>query len=110
MKELKKPNYKRIYNDLLSEKYPEKKEKCTKLLSKKHLSFVDIIRLNELIFGKSNEVFNQQYRSYDKKTISEILEYQKKNNLNNTQLASHFKMSRNTVTKWKKIKEINFIR
>lgn len=110
MKELKKPNYKRIYNDLLSEKYPEKKEKCVQILSKKYLSFVDIMKLNDLIFGNSNEDFNHKHRSYDRKTIFEILQYQKINNLNNTQLASHFKMSRNTVTKWKKIKEINFIR
>lgn len=44
---------------------------------------------------------NQKYRSYDKATIIEILNYQKKNSLNNTQLSNHFKLSRNTVTKWK---------
>ncbi|HUH25918.1 MAG TPA: helix-turn-helix domain-containing protein [Flavobacterium sp.] len=46
---------------------------------------------------------NQKYRSYDKATIIEILNYQKKNGLNNTQLANHFKLSRNTVAKWERL-------
>ena len=40
---------------------------------------------------------------HHKTTILEILQYQKNNNLNNNQLADHFKLSRNTITKWKKI-------
>lgn len=44
---------------------------------------------------------NKSHRAYSKEAIYKILEYQKKNCLNNTQLAKHFKLSRNTVTKWK---------
>lgn len=101
-----KPDYKRIYQDILDKKYPDKKEECKVLLGKKELTLLDIIRLNEKIFGtadKENETFNQQHRSYDRQAITEILDYQKKNKLNNSQLANHFKLSRNTVAKWRKM-------
>lgn len=103
---MKKPNYKKIYFDLINYKFPEKLEEYKEILSRKReLSVLDIIQLNESIFGivsDGQERENQRYRSYDKSTIMEILEYQKKNFLNNTQLAMHFKLSRNTVAVWKK--------
>ncbi|KMQ58345.1 transposase [Chryseobacterium sp. FH2] len=101
-----KPDYKRIYSDILKEKYPEKEHNCKSLLSKKNLSAIDIIELNQKIFGladKEAEVFNQKHRSYDKIDILQILAYQKKHKLNNSQLANYFKLSRNTVAKWKKM-------
>lgn len=100
-----KPDYKRIYNDILRKKYPQKKEMCKALLSKENLSVQDILELNKKIFEtEEKKVFedNQRLRSYRKSDILQILEYQKKNNLNNSQLANHFKMSRNTIAKWKK--------
>lgn len=99
------PDYKRIYSDLIEEKFPDKKE-CRVILNKEKLSELDIIKLNMILFNDNNKetaVFNQMHRSYNKKTILEILQYQRKNQLNNTQLANHFKLSRNTVAKWKKI-------
>jgi hypothetical protein len=98
------PDYRRIYTDIISRKYPHKEEKCKTLLNKKDLSFLDIIKLNSLIFEtktKETKIFNQRHRSYDKFTILEILGYQKKNKFNNTQLANHFKLSRNSIAKWK---------
>ncbi|MDR6919559.1 hypothetical protein J2Y40_000389 [Chryseobacterium sp. 2987] len=106
MKYSSTPNYKKIYEDILVFKFPNKKEDCKAILSKNNISVIDIIRLNEIIFGTENllnTVQNQRFRSYDKSIIFEMLEYQKKNNLNNTELANHFKLSRNTVTKWKKM-------
>ncbi|WP_223609266.1 helix-turn-helix domain-containing protein [Chryseobacterium sp. OSA05B] len=98
------PDYKRIYTDIINEKLPEKREACQNILNKKELSVLDILKLNALLFNtKENSKSNQQLRSYDENTIGEILEYQKKNNLSNTQVASHFKLSRNTITKWKKL-------
>jgi hypothetical protein len=100
------PDYKRIYSDILIKRFPEKKASCKKILEKNFLSVLDIIRLNETIFGKANladNIFNQRHRSYQKSSIMDILKYQKDNNLNNTQLALHFKLSRNTVAKWKKM-------
>ncbi|MCS4302869.1 helix-turn-helix domain-containing protein [Chryseobacterium sp. BIGb0232] len=99
------PNYKKIYIDILDKKYPHKVEICQRILEKKILSTLDIITLNKIIFGeqdKESQKFNQRHRSYCEKTIKEILEYQKKNNLNNTQVALEFKMSRNSLAKWKK--------
>lgn len=99
-------NYRQIFMDILDAKYPEKKEECLSLLKNENLSAIDIIKLNHKIFGKADketEVFNQKHRSYSKSAILKILDYQKKNNLNNLQLANHYKLSRNTITKWKKL-------
>ncbi|WP_419867928.1 helix-turn-helix domain-containing protein [Chryseobacterium sp. CT-SW4] len=100
---MKQPNYKKIYTDIINKKYPEKLTTCKTLLLKNKLSFLDVIKLNQKIFGNNETLSgNQRHRSYDVKTIFEILDYQKKHNLNNSQLAIHFKLSRNTVAKWKK--------
>lgn len=99
------PDYKRIFIDILQKKYPHKKEECKTLLNKKKLSVLDIIELNQRIFGKNkeSEQFNQKHRTYNKPDILNILDYQKKHKLNNSQLAKHFKLSRNTVAKWRKM-------
>ena len=102
-----RPDYKKIYTDILDKKFPEKKSQYMLILQKKELSVLDVIRLNNDIFGVSDsetELFNQKHRSYSETDIIEILEYQKKHRLNNIQLAKHFKLSRNTVSKWKKMK------
>lgn len=99
------PNYRRIYTDILNKKYPEKIPLCETILNKKKIESIDVIRLNELIFKtKKSDVFskNQSFRSYDEQTVLRILKYQKDHGLNNVQLASYFKLSRNTVAKWKK--------
>lgn len=101
-----KPNYNRIYSDIINLKYPEKRENCKNLLGKSNLSVMDILKLNSDIFysqDKSAEKLSQKYRSYTEDDIAMILSYQQKNRLNDSQLARHFKMSRNTVAKWKKI-------
>ncbi|MDQ0064389.1 helix-turn-helix domain-containing protein [Chryseobacterium lathyri] len=98
------PDYKTIYSDIIIKKFPQKKY-CLQLLQKKSLSVVDIMELNGKIFGipdKETFIANQKHRSYNKTDIFEILNYQKENKLNNNQLAIKFKLSRNTVTKWKK--------
>ncbi|WP_426482214.1 helix-turn-helix domain-containing protein [Chryseobacterium sp. R2ACT005] len=97
------PDYKKIYKDLIAQKYPEKAKKCKSLLEKKDFSVLDVIKINRLLSDDRNiDDYNQKYRSYNKHTILEILKYQKEHNLNNSQLASHFKLSRNTVAKWRK--------
>ncbi len=96
------PNYKRIYHDFIESKCPDKLEYIKCYMSKESMSLSDVLKINNIIFfdGVSE---NQKFKSYDKQTIFEILEYQKKYKLNNSQLAKHFKLSRNTVTKWKRI-------
>ena len=103
------PNYKAIYVDIIKKKFPHKKEGCLSILEKKNLSAIDVIALNTKIFGKSDRItekFNQEHRFYYKSDIIQILEFQKKNKLNNNQLANHFKISRNTIAKWRKKLEV----
>ncbi|CAA7393150.1 helix-turn-helix domain-containing protein [Chryseobacterium fistulae] len=97
--------YKRIFLDILDKKYPEKKEICRDLLVKENLSVLDIIALNTKIFGAPDAqtlAFNQSHRSYTRSSVLQILDFQKENQLNNSQVARHFKLSRHTVAKWKK--------
>jgi len=99
------PDYKRIYQDMISKKYPDKVELCNSLFVKDYFSALDVLKINQILFGSFNKFakdFNQKHRSYDKTSILEILKYQKKNKLCNSQLAIHYGLSRNTVTKWKK--------
>lgn len=101
-----KPDYIKIYTDLIELKYPEKRYKCQAILSKSSLSPLDVIDLERILFksiDKEFDDFNQAHRSYNEKAILEILEYQDKNKLNNSEIARHFKLSRNTIAKWKKI-------
>ncbi|MBE4948459.1 helix-turn-helix domain-containing protein [Chryseobacterium culicis] len=101
---MQNPDYKKIYEDILV-KYPTKKEQCETILSKTVFSVKDVITINNIIFPKADQetqFANQRHRSYDKTSILEILDYQTKNKLNNSELARHFKLSRNTVAKWKK--------
>ncbi|MDR2238335.1 MAG: helix-turn-helix domain-containing protein [Chryseobacterium sp.] len=98
------PKYKIIYTDILTKKCPEKMEICHDLLEKSDFSFMDILELNELIFGDNpeNRNMNARFRCYSKSDILGILEYQKKNKLNNSAAARHFNLSRTTLLSWKK--------
>ena len=103
----RKPDYGRIYGDLLRMKYPDRIEEFRMDLSKEDFTALDVIALNDKIFSKIEDIAtgvdNQKLKSYNKATIFQILDYQKKHGLNNSELARHFKMSRNTVGKWKKL-------
>ncbi|MEG0926692.1 MULTISPECIES: transposase [Chryseobacterium] len=106
MEKFLSPDYRRIFNDILEKKCPEKRDSCQSVLGKKELSVLDVIRLNELIFGRGNKdsfIMNQKHKSYNETAIIKILNYQKQNRLNNKQLSLHFNLSRNTVTKWRKM-------
>ncbi|WP_314244563.1 helix-turn-helix domain-containing protein [Empedobacter tilapiae] len=96
-------DYKKLYHDIIKDKYPSKEKYCKKIMSKKHLTIFDIMELNKKLFGYKNINENQKFRSYTREDILNILDYQKINKLNNTQLANHFKLSRNTISKWKKV-------
>jgi len=97
------PDYRRIYQELIQQKFPESFPEYEQFLKKEHLSFFEIKLLNEKLFGiktKEQQAQEQRYRAYDKQTILRILRYQKEYELNNVQLAKHFKLSRNTVSNW----------
>ncbi|KAA0128663.1 helix-turn-helix domain-containing protein [Chryseobacterium sp. SN22] len=100
------PDYRKIYEDMIRMKYPDKETLCRSILEKKNIDLFDVIRLNAIITGKNAQEKiqgDQKLKSYDKDTILQILDYQKKHGMNNTALASHFKLSRNTVAKWRKL-------
>ena len=98
------PNYKNIYLDIISKKFPSKTDTYDKILSKKILSNYDVIVLNKEQFPNAkNQTENQKLKSYTKETILKILDYQKAKKLNVTELARHFSISRNTIAKWRKI-------
>ena len=101
-----KPDYKRIFKDIIKKKFPEKIDSFQHFFEKEEFSVLDVITLNSLIFDENKSEStkkNQKYRSYDKATILEILEYQKEHHLNNSQLAAKFRLSRNTVAKWRSV-------
>lgn len=101
-------NYKKIYADMLDSNSVKNKKEFIKFLEKDELNALDVIEINQKMFGvkdKEAEQFNQRHRFYNQSAILEILDYQKRNGLNNFQLAKHFKLSRNTVSKWKKMFE-----
>ena len=98
------PNYKNIYLDIISKKFPSKTDTYEKILSKKILSNYDVIVLNKELFPNAkNQTENQKLKSDTKETILKILDYQKAKKLNVTELARHFSISRNTIAKWRKI-------
>lgn len=110
VQKINSPDYRRIYHDIIVRKYPDKKERCLYILEKDTLSALDIIRLNAMIFdnvSKETLAFNQRHRSYKPSAIQEILKYQEKNSLNNSQVAIHFQLSRNTIAKWKRLYSAN---
>lgn len=100
------PNYKLIFSDIIDRKYPEKRKDCQNLLNKENLTSLDIIQLNQNIFGapdKKRLASNQMHKAYNVEAIIEILTYQKKNRMSNSKIAKHFRLSRNTISKWKRL-------
>lgn len=99
------PDYHRIYSDIIKKEFPYLQKENYSFFDKKQISVLDVIEINQKIFGSlraESNISNQRHRSYQQSDIYEILDYQEKNNLNNIQLANHFKLSRNTIAKWKK--------
>ena len=98
-----KPDYTRIYRDLVELKHPCKLERLKQFLKKEALSFFDIINIEKIINeDQFQSVFNQQHRSYSREDIKELLNYQKQNKLTDKDLGLQFKISRNTIHSWKK--------
>lgn len=99
---MNRPNYNLIFEDILNDLFPEKKELCTKILSKKNLTIFDILTLNKLIFGNKSSSKNNKFRSYSEEEIFFILKYKKNKKLNIKEVANYFNLSRNTISKWLK--------
>ena len=72
------------------------------------ISFRKLYTLNReieenIIPLSTNRVKSETLNCYDKNYIRHILLYQIKNNLSNSEVAKKFKMSRNTLSKWKRL-------
>ncbi|WP_346985861.1 helix-turn-helix domain-containing protein [Chryseobacterium sp. POE27] len=98
------PNYRKIYEDIISRKCPEKYNECAYLLNKNEIMAMDVLKLNEIIFGTSpeTEINNRRHKNYDYHSIIRILEYQKEKGLSNIEVSRHFNLSRSTVSRWRK--------
>lgn len=100
------PDYRKIYTDMIEMKYLDKREKCETVLTKPKLSVIDILELEKRIFGNNHiqdDKENGKFRAYDNESILQILNYQKKNKMTNTDISIFFKVSRNSIAKWKKL-------
>jgi hypothetical protein len=95
-----RPNYKKIYQDMLKLEHPEKLKdpKIKELLEKLHTS-EDVLNFNDKLFKQSRE--NQKLKTYDKKTMLKLLQYQKKHGHSTSYMSRKYKISRTTLSKWK---------
>lgn len=105
-------NYKSLYLDfvehsnLLSKQAKKDLIHRLKQEEKESISFKNLMTMNLIIkndISQSNDKQIQRLKSYDKDYIQYILEYQNKYKLSNNQVSLEFKLSRNTISKWKKI-------
>ncbi|MFN1218843.1 helix-turn-helix domain-containing protein [Chryseobacterium kwangjuense] len=94
------PDYIKIFSDIILKKFPEKASTCKHFLEKEKLSSLDVITLNRILFNDCS--IKNGHKSYDHESIIQILEHQKKNKMTDTEIATLFRLSRNTLSGWKK--------
>lgn len=97
-----KPDYQKIFQDMFKYNFVEHNQALSERLEKGPLTSIEVMQLNNRLFYK-NKKQSSIYKAYDKSSIKKILQYQKIHQLNNTELAKHFGISRNTIAKWKNI-------
>ena len=102
-----RPFYHKLYADMIRDICPDKEHNCADYLNKENWTALDVIDVNTILFGKKQErkeiVSDQRHRAYDRESIVLILLDQKENILNNKEIAVKYRLSRNTVAKWKKM-------
>lgn len=102
---ISRPDFGKIFQDMAQRKNLSD-SKVKEISSQKEWNSLDVIKMNEKIFGKASIgslSFNQKHKAYDKSSIIEILNYQKEYSLNDTEMMKIFKISRNTINKWQKL-------
>jgi Transcriptional regulator containing PAS, AAA-type ATPase, and DNA-binding domains len=100
-----RPNYTKIYQDMLKEKAPDKlKDPEIKRQLKKLNTTENVLSFNEKVFKQSKEslLHNQKLKTYDKQTILKLLHYQEKHGFSTSHMSKKYKISRTTLTKWRK--------
>lgn len=106
-----RPNYTKIYQDMLKLDYPDKlKDPKIKELLKNLNTTEDVLNFNEKLFSQNREAQknNQKLKTYDKKTMLKLLQYQKKHEFSTSYMSRKYKISRTTLAKWKKTFEEEF--
>lgn len=111
--QVKTINYERLYCDFIDEL-----ESCTEhakgILKREvsHLlngpfSYKHLYKINAMIYASmginKENTTGVGINAYDKAYVTEILSYQKRFNLSNLEVSSKFKISRNTIAKWKRV-------
>lgn len=99
-----KPDYNRIYKDLIQTWFPEQKDELLPLIAVDITTSLDVIHVNNELFdkrSKDTQNYNQKLRSYDIPSIIKIIGYQQENFLTIKEISELFGVSRNTVAKWK---------
>ncbi|MCW3159994.1 helix-turn-helix domain-containing protein [Chryseobacterium oryctis] len=106
-----RPNYNKIYQDMLRLEHPDKLKdpKILKMLKKLDTT-EEVLKFNDKIFkrSKESERNNQKLKTYDKKTMLKLLEYQQKHGFSTSYMSKKYKISRTTIAKWKKTFEDEF--
>lgn len=107
-------NYELLYTDFVTESVhfseQEKAEMLKELTGngKERITYKTLLRLNGIIARKVRREHLQskyatQLKAYDRPFIQSVLKYQKKYGLTNSDISKQFKISRNTVNRWKKV-------
>ena len=98
------PDYYKIFKDMVVQEFPGKINEIEKL-KKNNPTVFDIFSVNEKLFDTKTEKqkkIQQKYRVYNEHTVISILRFKRKKNMNISQLAVHFNISKNTLKKWMK--------
>lgn len=99
-----RPDFGKIFREMAKRKnLPESEQK--RIAEQKEWNSLDVIETNEKLFARRNKEnlkFNQQHRAYDESSIKKLLEYQKRNKLNNAEMTKMFKLSRTTLLMWQR--------
>lgn len=101
-----RPNYSKIYRDMLQSEHPEKlKDPKIQRQLKKLNTTEDVLKFNEKLFqqSKENQENNQKLKTYDKKTILKLLQYQDKHGFSTSYMSKKYKISRTTFLNWRKL-------
>lgn len=98
---INKPNYAKLYLDMAAY-YNIALSTDLQLAISKMVNTVDVLRVNKTIF-QSSAYSLQQGNAYQEADVLQILKFKREYKLSNSATALHFKMSRNTISRWEKL-------
>jgi len=100
-----KPDFGRIFREI-AQKKKHSESVIGHIVNIEEWNSLNVIKVSEKIGEKprgKNLKLNRKHRAYDEQSVKEILNYQKINNLNNSEMMRLFNISRNSIAKWKKM-------